>query len=156
MAKPIPDRYHTITPLLVVKNAADAIKFYKRAFDAEEQLRTPGPGGSIVHAEIKIGDSIVMLADENLELGNRGPKTIGGSPTELMLYTEDVDGAFKQSVDEGAIAQIEPADMFWGDRYGRVEDPFGHIWAMATHKEDLSPEEIARRQEVFFKNLVDD
>ena len=145
MTQPIPDGYHTVTPHLVVKGAEDAIAFYKKAFNAEETVRMPGPDGSLMHAEIKIGNSVVMLADENPQMGSQGPKALGGSPATLMLYVNDVDAAFKQAIDAGGKEVMPVADMFWGDRYGQLEDPFGHKWAMATHKEDLTPEEIGKR-----------
>jgi PhnB protein len=146
MVKPIPPGYHTVTPYLTVKGAAQAIEFYKRAFGAQEVERMPGPDGkSVMHAELKIGDSIVMLSDEFPQMGTRSPQTLGGSSGYLFLYVSDVDAAFKRAVDAGAKATMPPADMFWGDRFAKVSDPFGHEWGMATHKEDLSPEEIRKR-----------
>lgn len=146
MVKPIPQGYHTVTPYLTVKGAAQAIEFYKRAFGAQEVERMPGPDGkSVMHAELKIGDSIVMLSDEFPQMGTRSPQTLGGSSGYLFLYVSDVDAAFKRAVDAGAKATMPPADMFWGDRFAKVSDPFGHEWGMATHKEDLSPEEIRKR-----------
>jgi PhnB protein len=146
MAKPIPQGYHTVTPYLTVKGAAQAIDFYKRAFGAQEVERMPGPDGtSVMHAELKIGDSIVMLSDEFPQMGTRSPQTLGGSTVSLFLYVPDVDAAFKRAVDAGAKATMPPADMFWGDRFGKVADPFGHAWGLATHTEDLSPDEIRRR-----------
>jgi PhnB protein len=146
MAKPIPQGFHTVTPYITVKGAAQAIDFYKRAFGAEEVERIPGPDGkSVMHAEVKIGDSIVMLSDELPQAGSRSPQTLGGSTGYLFLYVSDVDAAFKRAVDAGAKGAMPPADMFWGDRFGKVADPFGHEWGLATHKEDLSPDEIRRR-----------
>jgi PhnB protein len=146
MVKPIPQGYHSVTPYLTVKGAAPAIEFYKRAFGAQEVERMPGPdGNSVMHAELKIGDSIVMLSDEFPQAGTRSPQTLGGSTGYLFLYVPDVDAAFKRAVDAGAKATMPPADMFWGDRFGKVSDPFGHEWGLATHKEDLSPEEIRKR-----------
>jgi PhnB protein len=148
MAKPIPEGYRTVTPYITVKGAAQAIDFYKRAFGAKEGERMTDPGGQrVMHAEIKIGDSPVMLSDECEEMGPgpRSPQTLGGTTASIFLYVPDVDTAFKRAVDAGAKAIMAPADMFWGDRFAKLADPFGHEWAMATHKEDLSPEEIRKR-----------
>lgn len=146
MAKPVPDRYRTVTPYITVKGAAEAIDFYKRALGAQEVERMTGPDGkSVMHAEIKIGDSIVMLSDELPQAGCRSPQTLGGTTASIFLYVPDVDAAFKRAVDAGARATMPPADMFWGDRFGKLVDPFGHEWGMATHKEDLSPEEVRKR-----------
>jgi uncharacterized glyoxalase superfamily protein PhnB len=146
MTKPIPDGYRTATPYLTVKGAAQAIDFYTRAFGAQEVERMTGPDGqSVMHAEVKIGDSIVMLSDEFPQMGCRSPQTLGGTTASVFLYVPDVDTAFQRAVDAGATAIMPPADMFWGDRFGKLVDPFGHQWAMATHKEDLSPEEIRKR-----------
>jgi PhnB protein len=146
MPKPIPDGYRTVTPYLTVKGAAHAIDFYARAFGAQEVERMTGPDGkSVVHAEVRIGDSLVMLSDEFPQMGSRSPQTLGGTTTSIFLYVSDVDTAFKRAVDAGAKAIMAPADMFWGDRFGKLVDPFGHEWAMATHREDLSPEEIRQR-----------
>jgi len=144
-AKPIPDGYHTATPYLVVQNAASAIEFYKKAFGAEELMRLASPDGKIGHAEIKIGDSPIMLADEFPEMGYRGPRALGGSPVSIMLYVEDVDARFNQAIAAGAKAVRPVRDEFYGDRSGNLEDPFGHVWTIATHKEDVSPEEIEKR-----------
>lgn len=143
--KAIPDGYYSLTPYLVVKGAAKAIEFYTTAFGATEHMRMPGPGGRIMHAEIKIGDSILMLADENPEQGHLSPTTIGGSGSSIMFYTADVDATFSKAVAAGAKAMRPPMDMFWGDRMGNLTDPFGHTWSIATHKEDVSPEELGRR-----------
>jgi PhnB protein len=146
MAKPIPDGYRTATPYLTIKGAAQAIEFYKRAFGAQEGGRMTGPDGkSVMHAEIKIGDSMLMLSDEFPQMGSRSPETLGGTTGAIFLYVPDVDSAFKRAVDAGARAIMPPTDMFWGDRFGKLVDPFGHEWAMATHKEDLTPEEIRKR-----------
>lgn len=146
MAKPVPDGYRTVTPYITVKSAAQAIDFYTRAFGAQEVERMTGPDGkSVMHAEIKIGDSIVMLSDECPQTGNRSPQTLGGTTASIFLYVPDVDTAFKRAVDAGARATMAPADMFWGDRFGKLVDPFGHEWGMASHKEDLSREEIRKR-----------
>jgi PhnB protein len=150
--KAIPEGYHTVTPHLVVREADRAIDFYKRAFGAEEQFRIPAPDGkSLMHAEIKIGSSIVFLGDESPDMGCRSPQSLGGSAGSLNLYVEDVDAAFQRAVAAGAQVKMPVTDMFWGDRYGRVLDPFGHEWGLATHKEDVSPGEIAKRAEAFFK-----
>jgi PhnB protein len=143
--KTIPEGYHTMTAALTVNDAARAIDFYKRAFGAEEKFRMEGPQGKIGHAELKIGDSILMLGDEMPGMGNRAPSTLGGSPVNLFLYVNDVDAAFKRAVDAGAKVDMPLADMFWGDRYGKLTDPFGHTWSMATHKEDVAPEEMKKR-----------
>ncbi len=151
-ARHIPTGYHTVTPYLIVRGAAQAIDFYKRAFGAAEMTRMPGPDGRrIMHAELKIGDSIVMLADEFPEMVSRSPESLGGCTASFHVYVEDVDRAFKRAVDAGAQVRMPVADMFWGDRYGKLGDPFGHEWGLATHKEDLSPEEIGRRAAAYFK-----
>jgi uncharacterized glyoxalase superfamily protein PhnB len=142
---PIPKGYHVVTPSIVVRGAANAIEFYKKAFGAKELSRMDGPGGKIMHAEIRIGDSIVMLSDEFPDMGSSSPETIGGSPASLMIYTKDVDTLFNQAVSAGAKVSMPVSDMFWGDRYGKVTDPFGHQWQLATRKENLSPKEMARR-----------
>jgi PhnB protein len=143
--KPVPDGYHTATPYLIVNGAAQAIEFYKKAFGATEMMRMAQPGGKIGHAEIKIGDSPIMLADESPDVGARSPQSIGGSPVSIMLYVEDVDRIFSQAVAAGAKVKRPVADQFYGDRTGGIEDPFGHLWYIATHKEDVSPEEMRKR-----------
>ena len=143
--KPIPEGYHTATPYLIVKDAARAIEFYKKAFGATELMRMPGPGGKIGHAEIKIGDSPIMLADEVPGMGFRSPESLGGSPISILLYVEDVDVVFSEALAAGAKVQKPVADQFYGDRSGGVTDPFGHVWYIATHKEDVSPEEMKKR-----------
>lgn len=145
--KPIPDGYHTVTPYLIIDGAADAIEFYKKAFGAVEQMRMPGPNGKVMHAEIKIGDSPIMLADEFPEMDIRGPKSLGRSPVSILLYVEDVDTLFAQAISAGAKEKKPLADQFYGDRTGSIEDPFGHQWTIATHKEDLTPEQIQQRME---------
>ena len=144
MVKPVPEGYHTVTPYLIVNAGAKALDFYARAFGAIERLRIDA-GGKIGHAEITIGDSCVMLADEHPEIGALGPTTVGGSPVSLHLYVEDVDAAVARAVAAGATLVRPVADQFYGDRVGGVADPFGHRWFIATHKEDLSPEELRRR-----------
>ena len=143
--QPIPAGYHSVTPYLVLKNANEAIEFYQKAFDGQLVLKLDGPGGSVMHAEVKIGDSHVMLADENEQMGFLGPKSIGGTPVSLMIYHENVDRLFAQAVKAGARELQPPTDQFYGDRSGRLEDPFGHMWTIATHIEDLTPEEIDQR-----------
>jgi PhnB protein len=154
MAKPIPDGYHTVTPSLVVKGGAQAIEFYKKSFGAIENFRMPGPDGkSLMHAELKIGDSIVMLADEQPDMGCKAPTSVGTSTGSLFLYVKDVDAAYKKAVEAGAKVVMPPADMFWGDRFGQVDDPFGHRWGLGTHKEDVAPDEMAKRQQQFFASM---
>ena len=150
-AKPIPVGYHTATPYLIARNAADAIEFYKRAFGATELMRLADPSGKVGHAEIKIGNSPIMLADEFPEMGFRGPQSLGGSAVSILLYVEDVDARFSQAIAVGAKALRPVTDQFYGDRSGTLEDPFGHVWTIATHKEDISPEEIYKRFEAFAK-----
>jgi PhnB protein len=147
--KAIPDGYHSATPYLVVQGAADAIEFYKRAFGAIELLRMEDAGGRIGHAEIRIGDSVIMLADEHPEAGYRGPRALGGSAVSIMLYLEDVDEVVARALHAGARLQREVANQFYGDRNGVLEDPFGHVWTIATHVEDVPPEEIERRVAAF-------
>jgi PhnB protein len=141
--KAIPAGYHTATPYLVVSDAARAIDYYKKAFDAKEMFRMGGPEGKIGHAEIKIGDSMIMLSDEMM--GNRSPQSLGGSPVSIFLYVEDVDSVFNGAVSAGAKADMPPQNMFWGDRFGKLTDPFGHQWAVATHVEDVTPAEMEKR-----------
>ena len=145
VVKPIPDGYHSVTPYLVVDGGARAIDFYKQAFGATELFRMDGPDGRIAHAEIKIGDSHVMLGDESPEMGARSPQSFGGSPVRLMLYVEDVDATVGRAVEAGAKLTRPVADQFYGDRTGGVTDPFGHAWYVATHVEDVPPEELKRR-----------
>lgn len=143
--KPIPEGYHSVTPYLIVRGGGEAIEFYKKAFGAVELFRMAAPDGKIGHAEIKIGDSPVMLADEYPEMGYRGPQSLGGSPVSLLIYVEDVDAVFNQAVETGATVKEALQDKFYGDRMGSVVDPFGHVWHLGTHKEDVSPEEMERR-----------
>jgi len=143
--KPIPDGYHTVTPYLVIKDAASAIEFYKKAFGAVEIMRMPGPDGRVMHAEISIGNSRLMIADECPEMNARSPKSLGGSPVSLLLYVEDVDSFFTRATSAGA-ATIRPVkDQFYGDRSGSLSDPFGHLWHVGTHKEDVAPAELQKR-----------
>ena len=143
--KTIPDGYHSVTPYLIITGAAEAIDYYKKAFGATELLRMPAPDGKIGHAEIKIGDSPIMLADEFPEMGYKSPQTLGGSPVSIMIYVADVDTVFDQAVAAGGKVQRPVKDQFYGDRSGTLEDPFGHVWHVTTHKEDLSVEEMERR-----------
>jgi PhnB protein len=145
--KPIPDNYHRVTPYLVVDGAAKAIDFYKKVFGATELMRMPAPGDKIGHAEIKIGDSVVMLADAVTEMGHKSPKTLGGSPISLLVYVENVDATVSGAVAAGATVIRPVENQFYGDRMGTVTDPFGHQWYVATHVEDVSPEEMKRRME---------
>lgn len=145
MAKAIPDGYHSVTPYLIVKGAADALEFYKRVFGATEHFRMPAQGGKIGHAEIKIGDSVIMLADEYPEIGARSPQSLGGAAVSLMIYVDHVDEIFKRAIKAGA-KELQPLeDKFYGDRSGTLQDPFGHVWTIATHVEDVSTEEVRRR-----------
>ena len=141
----MPEGYHTATPYLIVKGAARAIDFYKQVFGATELMRFPGPGGAIGHAEIRIGDSPIMLADEAPQMGYRSPQSVGGTPVSVMLYVQDVDKVVDRAVKAGAKLERPVADQFYGDRNGTIHDPFGHVWTIATHKEDVSPEEMQRR-----------
>jgi PhnB protein len=150
-AKPIPDGYHTATPYLIIQGAARAIKFYKEAFGAKEVLRLADPSGKVGHAEISIGDSLIMLADEHPEMGFRSPQSLGGSPVGIHLYVKDVDSLVIQAVTAGATVLRAVQDQFYGDRSGTLVDPFGHVWTIATHKEDVSPEEIEKRFKAFQK-----
>lgn len=139
---PIPDGMHTVTPHLVCAGAADAIEFYKKAFNAVEVTRLPGPDGKLMHASIRIGDSAVMLVDESPEWGALGPKALKGSPVTIHLYVEDADAFAERAAAAGAKVTVPVAETFWGDRYGQLEDPFGHHWSVATHVRDVNPEEI--------------
>jgi PhnB protein len=140
--RPIPEGMHSLTPHIICAGAADAIEFYKKAFQAVELMRLPGPNGKLMHASVRIGDSMLMLVDESPEWGCLGPKSPPGSPVYLHLQVEDVDAVVAQAVAAGAKLTLPVADMFWGDRYGQLEDPFGHRWSVATHTRDLSPEEV--------------
>jgi PhnB protein len=148
--KPIPDGYHSVTPYLCIKGAAAAIEFYKKAFGAKELVRMPAPGDKIGHAEIQIGDSHVMLADEFPEMGFLSPLSVGGSPVMMHLYVEDVGSTANKAVAAGAKVTKPVADQFYGDRSGQIQDPFGHNWYVSTHKEDVSPEEIKERSAKLF------
>ena len=142
--KPIPEGYHAVTPYLIVNGGARAIEFYRTVFGATEVMRMAGPNG-VAHAEIRIGDAVVMLADESPDMGYKSPRALGGTPVSLMLYCADVDATFARAIDAGALAQRPVQDQFYGDRSGTLEDPFGHVWTIATHVEDVAPEEMDRR-----------
>ncbi len=144
-AKAIPAGHHTVAPYLAVKNGARALEFYKRAFGAAESYKFLMPDGRLGHAEIRIGDSIIMLSDEFPEFGGKSPQTLGGSPVSIHLYVEDVDAVFKRALAAGAKERKPVTDQFYGDRSGQLEDPFGHLWWVATHKEDVPPEEMQKR-----------
>lgn len=143
--KAVPEGYRTVTPYLYVRGAAKAIDFYTRAFGAVERFRMPGPNQAIMHAELQIGDSMLMLSDENPKMEAMSPQALGGCPGSIFLYVEDVDAWFARATAAGAKAKMPPTDMFWGDRFCALVDPYGHHWGIATHKEDVTPEEMARR-----------
>jgi PhnB protein len=145
--KYIPDGYYTATPYLIIKGAAKALDFYKKAFGATELMRMPGPDGKIGHAEIKIGNSPIMLADEVPNMGYKSPQSLGGTPVSIMLYVENVDKTVERAVAEGAKIEKPVQDQFYGDRNGSIQDPFGHVWTISTHIEDVSPDEMKRRVE---------
>jgi len=152
--KAIPEGFHTITPHMSVRGAGRAIDFYKKAFGAEEVTRMMGPDGrTVMHAELKIGDSRFFLGDEMPGMGCQSPETLKGTTQGMFLYVQDVDAAFKRALDAGATVKMPVADMFWGDRYGKLTDPFGHEWSMGTHKEDLTNEEIEKRGKAFFEQI---
>ncbi len=152
--KPIPEGFHTITPSLVVTPAREAIEFYKKAFDAQEIYQFPTPDGKIMHAQIKIGDSFVMIADEFPLMGSRSPKTVGGTSVIMHLFVKDADKTYNQAIKAGAEVIMPIMDTFWGDRYGLVNDPFGHAWAISTHKKDMLPEELRKAGEKFFASMT--
>ncbi len=154
MVKPIPDGYHSVTPTLTISGASDAIEFYKKAFDAKEVYRFPGPDGkSIMHAEIRIGDSAIMLCDEMPEMGCLSPKSTGGPSGAIYLYVDDVDSVFSKAVSVGAQPMMPIMDGFWGDRIGVLVDPFGHRWTVATRKKEMSIEEIQKAGADFMKGM---
>jgi PhnB protein len=153
-SQPIPKGFHTVTASLVVRNAAEAIEFYKKALGAEELMRMQSPDGKIGHAELKIGDSIIFLTDESPAMGTKSPLTLGGSTGSLYLYVEDVDKAFKKAVDTGGKATMPVTDMFWGDRFGNFVDPYGHSWGLSTHVEDVSQEEMGKRAQDFYAQMA--
>jgi uncharacterized glyoxalase superfamily protein PhnB len=152
-AKPIPDGYHSITPYMTVRDAARAIEFYKQAFGATEKGVMKGPDGKVMHAELVIGDSIFMLGDEMPEYGSLSPLSTGGAGMGLHIYLEDVDTAFDRAVKAGATVEMPVADMFWGDRYGKLADPFGHKWSIGTHKADLTEEEMEKAMKAMAQDM---
>jgi PhnB protein len=152
-AKKIPEGYHSITPVLIVKNGDAAIEFYKKGFGAEERRCMKSPDGRVAHAELKLGDSLFMLSDEYPEMKCHSPNSIGGSPVSMYVYVEDVDALFDKAVSAGAKVLDPVKDQFWGDRHGRLEDPFGHLWSIATHKKDLSEEEMKSAAEAAFSQM---
>jgi PhnB protein len=145
MTTPIPEGYHSITPYLIVSGAAEALEWYKQALDATEVMRMPGSDGKLMHAEFKVGDSPVMMADEHPDLGFVGPETLGGAAVSLYLYVDDVDAVFKRAVGAGAMEVRPVSDQSYGDRCGTLQDPYGHTWSIATHVEDLTPDELQQR-----------
>jgi PhnB protein len=155
MVRAIPEGFHSVTPYLTVNNAAAAINFYKHAFEARETSRLYDPDGKyIINAELKIGDSIILLSDEFPQESSRSPRSIGGTAVTLHIYTEDVDRVFNQAMSAGATVVMPVMDAFWGDRYGQLKDPFGHIWSIATHKKDLSQEEIQKAGESVMREMM--
>jgi PhnB protein len=152
--KAIPEGYHTLTPYFAVDDAAQAIEFYKQAFGARERARMPGPDGRIAHAELEIGDSVLMVADTYEQTPYKTPKALGGTTASVLLYVEDVDAVFDAAVEAGATVAMPLENQFWGDRYGTVIDPFGHAWQIATHVEDVAPEEMVDRAREAMANLT--
>ena len=151
--KPIPDGYHTVTPYIIVKGAAEALAFYAKAFGAKEILRMPMPDGSIAHAEFKIGDSPIMIGEENPQWGAKSPKSLGGTPFGMCIYVADCDAAFKQAVAAGATVERPVVDQFYGDRSGTVVDPYGHKWTIATHKVDMTPDQMQKAMSEWMKTM---
>jgi PhnB protein len=151
--RPIPEGYHTVTPFLTVDDASAAIAFYERAFGARERMRMPMPDGKIAHAELEIGDSVVMLSDPFPQATVRPPKELGGTSLGVFLYVEDIDAFVQRATDAGATVTMPPEDMFWGDRFGQISDPFGHVWQVATHVEDVPPQEMAERAKVAMSSM---
>jgi PhnB protein len=154
--KPIPDGYHTATPTLTVDDGARALEFYTKALGAKERMRSLGPGGKIMHAEFEVGDSAIMLSDEMPGMGSRSPKSLGGTAGGLWLYVPDTDAVYQRAIAAGATSVSAPMDMFWGDRHARIRDPFGHEWSIATHTEDLTPEEMDQRAKAFYAQRMSD
>jgi PhnB protein len=152
--QPVPEGYNTLAPYLAVDDAATAIDFYQRAFGATEVGRIPGPDGKLAHVDLQIGDSHLMFADPFPQFSTRSPKELGGTSVSIFMYVDDVDAAFKQAVDAGATSEMEPDDMFWGDRFSSLRDPFGHSWQLATHVEDVPREEMAKRAEEFAAQMA--
>jgi PhnB protein len=154
--KPIPAGHHTVTPYLAIQNAALALEFYQKAFGATESYKLMMPDGRLGHAEIRLGDSVIMLADEFPEYGGKAPPTLGGSPVSIHLYVDDVDAFFNRALAAGATERKPVMDQFYGDRSGQLEDPYGHLWWVATHKEDVAPEEMQRRVQAMFGGKASD
>jgi PhnB protein len=152
--KPVPEGYHTVTAVLTVDDGKGALEFYTKALGAKETMRSLGPDGKISHAEFKVGDSLIMLSDESPQMGNRSPKTLGGTVGGLWLYVPDTDAMFQQAIAAGATSIMEPVDMFWGDRTSRIRDPFGHEWSISTHKEDVPPAELEKRAKEFYARMA--
>ena len=152
-ASPIPKGFHTATPYLVVRGAADALAFYGKAFGAKTTTCMKMPDGGVMHAEMKIGDSMLMLSEENLQWGSKSPTTLGGSATHVMLYVKDVDAFIAKAVSAGATVAMPACDQFWGDRYGKIADPFGHVWSVGTHIEDIPPKQMQKRADEAMKQM---
>jgi len=153
--KPVPPGFNTVSAYLIVKNAVEALDFYQRAFGAKPGLRMAGPDGqSTMHAEMRLGNSTVMLTDENPQWNSKSPQSLGGTPASLHLYVDDVDAVFQRAVEAGCTVRYPVMDTFWGDRYGKLQDPFGHEWGIATHKEDVDEDEMARRAQEFFASMA--
>jgi len=152
--QPVPPGFHTITPSLTVRNGAQAIEFYKKALGAEERMRMAGLDGKISHAELKIGDSIIFLTDENPAMGCKSPQTLGGTSSGFYLYVEDVDTAFQRAVGAGGKAKMPVTDMFWGDRLGSFDDPYGHTWTLSTHTQDMTEQELEEGAKAFYAQMA--
>ncbi|MGP8075229.1 MAG: VOC family protein [Thermoplasmata archaeon] len=152
--KPIPEGFHTATPVLTVHDGVRALEFYTKGLGATERMRSTGPGGKIQHAEFVLGDSIFMLSDEFPEMGSKSPKSLGGCVGGIFLYVPDTDAIYHRAIAAGATSLSAPEDMFWGDRHARIRDPFGHEWSIATHKEDLSREEVDKRAKEFYAQMM--
>ncbi len=153
--QPIPDGYHSLTPYLYIKGASAAIDFYKKAFDAKDHFRMNGPGGTVAHASLTIGNSIMMLADESPQMGAISPTTLKGAGVSMVLYVEDVDTVFKRAVDAGAVVKMPVENKFYGERAGTLIDPFGHIWTIMTHVEDVTPEMMDERMKEMMKKMAE-
>jgi uncharacterized glyoxalase superfamily protein PhnB len=152
--KPIPDGFNSVSAYIVVRNAVEALAFYNKSFGAETVMRMPGPDGkSTMHAEMRIGNSMVMLSEENPAWGTKSPQTLGGTPVSMHIYCDDVDALFTRAIAAGCTSPAPVMDMFWGDRFGKLVDPFGHEWSIATHKEDPTPEEIGKRAAAWFASM---
>jgi uncharacterized glyoxalase superfamily protein PhnB len=157
MVNPIPKGHHSVTPTLTIKGASKGIEFYKEAFSAKELMRFPGPDGkSIIHAEIKIGDSIIMLNDESQEMGCLSPQSVGGPSSGIFLYVKNADNTFNKAISAGAKSQMPMMDAFWGDRFGSIVDPFGHVWSISTRKKNMTPKELKKAGEEFMKQAKKD